>query len=77
MVRVVNRWSNRLMAPGNVEHQRSIEVAYAVYKFRSGIALAMSIACGAKNNDQVETLVRLLHNPHCVHLPGGRSGRVG
>jgi hypothetical protein len=37
----------------------------------------MSIVNRRKNIDQVETLVRLLHNPHCVHLPGGRSGRVG
>jgi len=38
---------------------------------------AMSVAARGKNNNRVETLVGLLHNPQCVHLPGGRSGRVG
>ena len=55
----------------------SIEVAYIVYKFFQVTLGAMSVAGRAKNNNQVETLVGLLHNPQCVHLPGGRSGRVG
>ena len=55
----------------------SIEVAYIVYKFFQLTLVAMSVAARAENNKQVETLVGLLHNPQCVHLPGGRSGRVG
>ena len=74
----VERWSNRPAQRKKRSRQHSIAVAYAVYKFCSTFPLAaMSIVSRGKNIDQVETLVRLLHNPHCVHLPGGRSGRVG
>ena len=55
----------------------TIEVPYIVYKFFQVTLGAMSVAAAGKNNNQVETLVGLLHNPQCVHLPGGRSGRVG
>lgn len=47
----------------------SIEVAYIVYKFFQVTLIAMSVAARAKNNNQVETLVGLLHNPHAFTSP--------
>lgn len=47
----------------------SIEVAYIVYKFLQVRLVAMSVAARAKNNNQVETLVGLLHNPHAFTSP--------
>ena len=72
----------RVLQTGEVKKNHcphdSIEVAYIVYKFLLNFTLvAMSVVSRAKNNNRVETLIGLLHNPQCVHLPGGRSGRVG
>ena len=74
----VNHWSNHPVPQRKNSRLSAIAVAYTGYKFCFMFTLAaMSIVSRGKNIDQVESLVRLLHNPRCVHLPGGRSGRVG